>query len=179
MRPVLPLALHSTGRRFHLEGPSPLRKRRLLHSWLPPFASVLLRALCPAAEPRRSRSCRGSPQGPQCAFQQYWDDDPRIPPGIRIDHRRQALQRPDHRPVGKAYQRAPGPASRAFLLKLAAIDPTGFTDQEKISQELADPRHHRRRGSRRVQGMGDAHQPDGRHLLATTRNWWRSSASPR
>ena len=32
---------------------------------------------------------------------------------------------------------------QAFMLRLAAIDPTGFTDQEKISRDLLSARRHR------------------------------------
>jgi uncharacterized protein (DUF885 family) len=51
-----------------------------------------------------------------------------------------------------------------FLMRLAAIDPTGLTDQEKISQDLLIREFEMDQEGCGVQGVGDAHEPDGRHL---------------
>ncbi len=55
----------------------------------------------------------------------------------------------------------------------------GFTEQEKTSRELAAPRPDDDQEGCRIQRMGDAGQPDGRHLLRLSAPRRRSSASPR
>ena len=96
-------------------------------------------------------------------FHEYWEDqlkhDPEFASSIGDKRYNDQISDYSVQAVNDALAR-----EQNFLLQLAAIDPTGFTDQEKISQDLLHPRIRNGPGGRGVQGMGDAHQPDGRHL---------------
>ena len=111
-------------------------------------------------------------------FHEYWEDYLKHNPEFasEIGDKRYNDQISDYcvRAVNDTLAR-----EQNFLMRLAAIDTTGFTDQEKISQELLLRRFEDRRGGCGVQGVGDAGESDGRHLRRPIRNWWPSSASPR
>ena len=57
-----------------------------------------------------------------------------------------------------------------FLMRLAAIDPAGLHRPGKDQPRSAAARVHRRPGGGRIQGVGDAGEPDGRHLHRPIRN---------
>lgn len=61
-----------------------------------------------------------------------------------------------------------------YLMKLAAIDPTGLADQDKISRDLLLRDLAEDEESAEFQRMGDAGQPDGWHPLRVSPN--RSAA---
>ncbi len=66
-----------------------------------------------------------------------------------------------------------------FLLRLAAIDPTGFTDQEKISQDLLIRQFETDEEAAEFKEWEmPVNQMDGIYSRLI-RNWWPSSASPR
>jgi uncharacterized protein (DUF885 family) len=108
-------------------------------------AATLLTMLIPAHTALRAQALSGKPRVPVSLedrrkalndlFHDYWEDRLRHDPELAsvIGDKRYNDQISDYsvRAVNDELAR-----EDAFLMRLAAIDPTGFTDQEKTSQEL-------------------------------------------
>ena len=100
----------------------------------PILASALL-LLASSARPQTVPAASDKAKALQALFQQFWDDELEYAPEFAsIIGDKRFNDRVTDRSV-KAYNDHLG-RERALLLKLAAIDPTGLNDQDKISQEL-------------------------------------------
>jgi uncharacterized protein (DUF885 family) len=94
-----------------------------------------LRPQAPSAPPVPAASVEASRKALNDLFQDYWEDNLRHNPEFAsvLGDKRYNDQISDY--SVKAYNERLA-REQAFLLRLAAIDPAGFTDQERISQDL-------------------------------------------
>jgi uncharacterized protein (DUF885 family) len=95
----------------------------------------LLRPQALTASPAATASLEDRRKALNSLFQEYWEDNLKHSPEFAssLGDKRYNDQISDY--SVKAYNEGLA-REQGFLMRLASIDPTGFTDQEKISQEL-------------------------------------------
>jgi hypothetical protein len=129
-----------------------------------PFAAALLPGQKLKVDPNAAaapQSLEDRRKALNRVFDDYWEDNLRHSPEFASRLATSATTTRS-RLLGEGLQRELE-REQGFLMRLAAIDTTGFTPQENDQPRSAAAPVHRGPGGGGVQGVGDAGQPDGRH----------------